>query len=113
MATRYSTSNTVITTTDETQLKEIIDNRGVKFIEHYKTANLTYPTTEEINNLIIRNHIWKSEDRYWKLSATYYGNPKYWWVIAWFNKKPIEASIKIGDTILVPEPLSDLLGIIT
>lgn len=112
MATRYTTSTTIITSIDDIQLKEVIENRGVKNIEHYKTANLIYPTPEEINNLNIVDHIWKSEDKYWKLSSKYYGNPKYWWVIAWFNKKPIEASIKVGDTILIPQPLADILGIL-
>ena len=112
MATRYSGNVLKSTSTDNTSLKQVIESRGRKFIDHYSTANLIYPTVEQIQMLSFTNHIWKAGDKYWKLSSTYYGDPKYWWIIAWYNKKPIEASLNVGDTLQIPQPLGDLLGMI-
>lgn len=112
MATRYSGNALTSTSTDNNSLKEVIESRGRKFIDHYSTANLVYPTVEQIQTLNFINHTWKAGDKYWKLSSTYYGSPKYWWIIAWYNKKPIEASLNVGDTLQIPQPLGDLLGMI-
>jgi len=110
MATRYTNSQLLTTSTDDTSLKEVIENRGLKTVQHYNTANLRYPTTEEINSFVIVKHTWKSSDKFWKLSSTYYGDPKYWWVIAWFNQKPIEALVNVGDVLSIPQPIGDVLG---
>jgi|7_EtaG_2_1085326.scaffolds.fasta_scaffold04711_3 hypothetical protein len=80
------------------------------FLRHFETQDLEYPTFEEINRLSFANHLWAVEDRYYKLAQKYYGNPEYWWVIAWFNKKPTEQHVKIGDLIKVPLPLLDVLS---
>jgi hypothetical protein len=32
-----------------------------------------------------------------------------WWVIGWFNKKPAESDLKIGDKVLIPMPLEKIL----
>ena len=49
-------------------------------------------------------------DRYYKLADGYYGDSRYWWIIAWFNKKPTESHIKVGDIIRVPTSLGDILS---
>jgi len=112
MATRYDTSskNTINNTIE--QFNEILEKRNVKSINHYNTLSLKYPTVEQIKTLSIKKHVWKENDRFWKLSKLYYGDEKYWWVIAWYNKKPIEALVTIGDQLSIPLPLSDLLGYI-
>jgi hypothetical protein len=48
MATRYTNSSVLISTTDEAGLKDIIERRVLKSVSHYNTANLKYPTIEEI-----------------------------------------------------------------
>lgn len=113
MATRYTNSELLLSSTQDITLKEVIEDRGLKTIQHYNTANLRYPTTEEINSFVIVKHTWKSSDKFWKLSSTYYGDPKYWWVIAWYNKKPIEATIQLGQQISIPLPLINVLGAMT
>lgn len=87
-----------------------LDARNVKFIRHYASPDLKYPTTGEISQLDIRNHVWKHGDRFWKLAESYYGDPSLWWVIAWFNKKPTENHFAAGDTVMVPFPLDTVLG---
>lgn len=113
MSNRYPKSKTVITTIDEPQLKNLLDNRGLKNITHYTTPEIKYPDIESIKTFDIIKHTWKFEDRYWKLSYEYYGNPKYWWIIALYNKKPIEAMNNVGDIVRIPQPLSDVLGAIS
>ena len=51
----------------------------------------------------------QEEDRYDQLAQEYYGDSKYWWVIAWYNQRPTEASIKTGQILLVPTPLERVL----
>ena len=78
---------------DAETYEDIVSDRGVPFVSHYKTPRLRHPTVAERQNLTRIRHVWKSGDRYWKLATENYGNPKYWWVIAWYNKKPVESIV--------------------
>tara|TARA_Y100000034_G_scaffold43103_1_gene52648 strand:- start:159 stop:500 length:342 start_codon:yes stop_codon:yes gene_type:complete len=88
---------------------EQFEKRGVGFIKHFETPTLSYPTDAQKRNLNTFNHVWKSGDRYWKLAAEYYGDPGYWWVLAWYNKKPTESHLSLGDVVRIPEPLERVL----
>lgn len=90
--------------------EELLEERGVKYIRQYGTANLTHPTAEERTQLERIGHVWKVGDRFFKLAHEYYGDAKYWWVIAWYNKKPTESHLKTGDIIKIPLPLYKVLG---
>jgi len=84
--------------------------RDVQSIQQFNTPDLRYPTAKEISNLSLQSEVWKSGDRYWKYAAKYYnGRSDLWWVIAWFNKEPTEATLEIGDVILIPTPLENVL----
>ncbi len=52
---------------------------------------------------------WKKSN-HGKLSTKFYGDPKYWWIIAWYNKKPSESLLNIGDKVLIPFPLDRILS---
>jgi nucleoid-associated protein YgaU len=88
---------------------EILEERDVKYISHYETPNFRYPTPKEIGDLVIQEHIWKKGDRYFKLAHEYYGEPKLWWVIAWYNKKPTESHANLGDIIYIPTPIGKIM----
>ena len=88
---------------------KIFENRGVNSIEQFTTPSLTFPSQEQISRLTLVPHIWKTGDRYFKLSNQYYNDPKKWWIIAFFNQKPTEGHIELGDVIYVPTPLEDIL----
>ena len=79
---------------------------------HLETTELKYPTIDQLTTLRTANHIWALGDRYYKLADEYYGSPQYWWIIAWFNKKPTEQHIKIGDLVLIPTPLTEIMNVI-
>ena len=87
----------------------LFDERKVNFIEQFDTANKVYPTSDEIAALNVVKETWKIGDRYWKYAAKYYNKPQLWWVIAWFNQKPVESDLKIGDRVLIPLPLEKIL----
>ena len=104
---RYDNRSTAIN--NELLYEELFTKRKVFFIEQYTTPTLIHPGVEEIANLNNVQHVWVHGDKYYKLAHKHYGESKFWWVIAWYNKKPTEAHLSRGDLILIPTPLSDVL----
>jgi len=87
------------------QYKEILEERGVEKIEQFRT-----PTLKEIPSEVASfEYVWKYGDKFWQLSHLFYGNKKYWYIIAQFNNKPTESHINIGDTIKIPYDVQDVL----
>tara|TARA_B100001123_G_scaffold298977_1_gene333486 strand:- start:9171 stop:9542 length:372 start_codon:yes stop_codon:yes gene_type:complete len=90
-----------------------LDNiQRVSYLKHLETLELKYPTLADIVNLSFTNYIWSQGDRFYKLSHEFYGDARYWWVIAWFNKKPTDHHVSVGDLIKVPTPLEEILNAI-
>tara|TARA_R110002020_G_scaffold179938_9_gene373728 strand:+ start:675 stop:1013 length:339 start_codon:yes stop_codon:yes gene_type:complete len=88
---------------------KFMEQRHKKSIRQYATATMTYPTARELRDIHRIRHIWKASDRYYKLAVQYYGDTQYWWIIAFFNLKPTEADLKVGDSINIPVPLESIL----
>jgi len=86
-----------------------LQDRNIKVIKQYGTQELSYPDLEQISELTLSQYVWKQHDKFWRLSDKYYGDPKYWWVISFYNKKPTEAELKAGDVIIIPQPLDKIL----
>ena len=91
---------------------EFFHERGVKYIKHYRTGKLSYPTQAQLKSLDLDQHIWKLGDRYEKLAYKYYGDSKLWWVIAWINKRPAEFTNRVGDVIFIPLSLEDTISLL-
>lgn len=85
--------------------------RNVKFINQYETPTFIYPNSKNIGKIKIEQHIWATGDRYYKLADKFYGSPQDWWIIAKFNNKPTESHVSIGDIILIPGPLYEIMTI--
>ena len=83
--------------------------RGVNFIHQYTTPTLNHPTVEQVERLNEINHVWTQGDRYYKLAHRYYNDSKLWWVIAWYNQKPTEGHLQLGDIVYIPTPLNEVL----
>lgn len=107
MPSRYDRVNIIENRAD--LYKNFFTDRNVNFISQYETQILYYPTQEQINQLELSEHVWAQHDKFWRLAETYYGDPKYWWIISFFNKKPTEAEVNIGDVIYVPSPLDRIV----
>ena len=92
--------------------KPLFEKRGIRFLKQYKSPNMHAPTDRELGTLTVQSHIWKMGDRYWKLASTYYQDPTLWWIIAWFNEKPTESHVKMGEVIGIPLPYDTILPIL-
>lgn len=89
--------------------RELRERRGVKKIEHFTTPVLRQPTLADRSRLKTSTHIWKYGDRFYKLAHQFYGDTRYWWVIAWYNGIPTEAEANTGDVIEIPLDISETL----
>jgi len=103
-------SNRRIKTNSAKLYKSLFDKRGVRRIQQYMTPKVFPLTTSQAISISFERHIWKTGDRYYKLASTYYGNPAYWWLIAWYNQKPTEAHVAFGDIIYIPLPFEKIMG---
>jgi len=90
--------------------RKLFENRDLDGISQYTTALLAYPSPSEMASLTVITHIWKIGDHFWKLAHLHYGRSNLWWIIAWYNKTPTEAHLRIGYTIFIPTPVSRVLG---
>ena len=102
----------LIFTNDNELYDSLFDARDVNYVRHYATPEMNYPDPEEIRNLTRVRHVWKTGERYFKLSIQYYNSPRYWWVIAWWNSLPTEALLKNGDLIYIPLNLEETLRVL-
>ena len=107
MADRYT--DRFIFRNSSTSYRSVFEQRAVKGIDQFATGRFSYPTPEQIKNLKISKHIWKTGDHYYKLADRFYGDTSYWWAIAFFNLKPTEADLQYGDVVYIPFPLERLL----
>ena len=87
----------------------LTSKRGLKSIVQMQTIALHNPAVFERMNLSTDTYIWKYGDRYYNLANIYYGDPKHWWIIAWYNGYPTEANIQIGDVIEIPLNFEEII----
>jgi len=88
---------------------EFLDKKNLRSIRQYVSPSfvrLEESAKDSIPQII---HTWTLGDRYYKLAFEHYGDPRYWWVIAFFNNKPTEAHVKNGDQIRIPIPYEDVI----
>jgi hypothetical protein len=85
-------------------------DRNIPYIRMFTTPVLKYPTASEISEMVVETTIWAVGSSYQKLADQYYGDSELWWVIGWFNKKPAEFMMKVGDIVRIPLPIDKILG---
>jgi hypothetical protein len=92
------------------QYSEFLEKTGVSKIDHYRIISFGSPHSIEFREEItVIAHTMAAGDKLSKVAFEYYGDAKLWWVLAWFNSLPTDASYRIGATIEVPFPLQDVL----
>ena len=107
MPSRYE--NIRIRENSEPIYREIFEERNVPFVKQHKTSKMPFMTAKARLKVMSIPHTWTLGDRFYKLSDRYYDDPTYWWVIAWYNQRPLESDVKIGTTIRIPTPLDMVL----
>ena len=105
---RHGTENTKVN--EEDLYEEFLEDRGIPRIRHYLTPKWPKLTAQVRNRFVRQQHTWALGDRYYKLANQYYGDPKLWWVIAWYNEKLTEGHVKAGMTLYIPTPIEDVLS---
>ena len=86
--------------------------RDIRIANHYATPILKNPSVAERTRIITDKHIWSLGDRYYKLADKYYGDPTYWWVIAWYNSAPTEVDLEFGDLLEIPININTVLDVL-
>tara|TARA_Y100000593_G_scaffold81920_1_gene153530 strand:- start:4666 stop:4998 length:333 start_codon:yes stop_codon:yes gene_type:complete len=95
---------------DAEMYENVLDDRGTKQIVQYTTVELRYPSQEDLRRIRTKDHVWRRGDKFWRIAARNYGDPKLWWVVAQFNQKPTEHHVAPGEIIKIPIDLAPALG---
>jgi len=91
---------------------DLFEERGVKKITQYRSYFFRRVPQEVLDSIETENYVWKYGDSYWALATKYYGDPKLWWIIATYNRKPSEGLLKVGDTIRIPLNITEVMQVI-
>lgn len=96
---------------DNELYNEHFQKRDLQYIKHYTTPKISHIDPSNFSKLQTHSYIWKTGDKLYKLAYEFYGDSSLWWVIAWFNKRPTESHYVIGQTVLIPKPVEEVLKI--
>lgn len=110
MPSRYNKK--IIYVNDDPLYQDFVKERGIKQVNQYAFTKMNYPTSGQIAQMSLVNHVWGVGSKLYKLAHEYYKDPTLWWIIAWFNKKPTEAHFKEGDVVSIPLPLEKVYEIL-
>ena len=107
--TRYNQRETFINTSSNYLYSPIFTRRGISAVTQFDMAQLEFPSLDDMVDIEVEGVVWTAGQKYFKLAAEYYGSPEYWWVIAWYNRIPLENDILAGTVINIPTPLESVL----
>ena len=94
---------------DTEMYKGLLEKRGISTIRHFGKLRFGKISPEEMRDLVVLDHIWKTGDSLMKISEKFYGDTRYWWVLGWFNKKPTDNHYSPGVLLHIPTPLEEVL----
>ncbi len=83
--------------------------RGKKNIQQIRLRPFGAIDEDTRARIIERKDTWKVGSKLYKLATRYYGDQDLWWVIGYYNNKPIDTEWEVGDEILIPTPVSVIL----
>tara|TARA_B100000287_G_C20391063_1_gene685653 strand:+ start:141 stop:494 length:354 start_codon:yes stop_codon:yes gene_type:complete len=106
--TRYIGRDLLVNNTKEYQ-ESLLDRRDLVQIIQYSTARFYYPTFQERAAMSTVPFVWTATSKMYNVAAQFYGDPKLWWLIGWFNQKPTEAHWKVGDVAFIPANSKEVL----
>jgi hypothetical protein len=89
--------------------KKYFNSKSNPFVEHYVTPDYSRFDDDFIKNLDTIKYTWKSGDSWWKISQAFFGRPSYGWILGLLNRKPMEWMVTVGDTIIVPRAIEDII----
>ena len=106
MAYNYSRyqNNLVFNNTDPSYINQFTSRRVTSILQHSTT---TFDWSADFD---FEKEYWGVGFRFYKLASKYYNDTSLWWVIPWFNQKPLESDFKPGDPVMIPLPLERVLN---
>ena len=107
---RYNSIEPLLNDID--QYEPLRKKRGLKYLNQLPLKPMHHPTLLQRVATATEPHLWSTGDHFYKLAHKYYGDPKYWWVIAWYNGYPTEGDMRLGALIDIPLDLTDALEIL-
>jgi len=107
---RYDEREILINDSYDYMFSDIFHNRNVAKIAQYTTAELPDPVSINTPDVDIETKVWTVGTKYYNLANEFYGSPEYWWIIAWYNLRPLETDFKPGDVVEIPTPLETVLS---
>lgn len=112
MPSRNDYRNIVI---NDSFLRESIHDRRhaekIKILTKIPSNSIT--EEDKLNGIYEKMETFEISTKMYKLSNKYYGSPDYWWLIAWYNKKPTDSHFKVGDPVYIPLPFEKMISIAT
>jgi nucleoid-associated protein YgaU len=102
--------NRTLIRNDAPEYQKILEDRDLNFIVQFSSPTLKELRVRDLEAVTVETHTWKAGDRYFKLAHQYYGDPTFWWVIAYFNNAPLETDLSLGQNILIPLPLGEIIA---
>jgi hypothetical protein len=99
-------------TTDSSFYSKQLNRRDIKSLEHYELKSFGSISDEDKRRLRITTTFWSAGTSLTKLADQYYGDQNLWWIIGFYNNKPIDANWQMGDKVLIPTPLQTILQIL-
>ena len=97
---------------NETFYSKQIKRRGKKQIRQYALKSLGSIPEETKRGLNVIERTWEVSTKLYKLADEIYGDPDLWWLIGYYNNKPIDANWEPGDTVLIPTNTRFLLELL-
>tara|TARA_R110002124_G_scaffold181331_1_gene348760 strand:- start:1550 stop:1900 length:351 start_codon:yes stop_codon:yes gene_type:complete len=107
---RYDDRRIITNDMPEYTNSAIFKSRGLIQARQYLTPELSYPSPEDLADIQQHTRTWTVGTKYFNLAHEFYGDPQYWWVIAWFNLQPLESNFRAGDVVIIPTPLESVLS---
>jgi len=97
---RYNRTRKIINSSD--YYEPLRKRHNLKKVTQYSTPIMKNPSLADRMSVISNQYIWKYGDRFYQLANQYYGDVRFWWVIAWYNGYPTEAHVEPGDVLEIP-----------
>lgn len=108
--TRYNQRRIFQNSNRQYKLSPIFKKRGLKNTTQFTTAELVYPDPEKLEDITEVTRVWGVGTKYFNLAKEFYGDEEYWWILAWYNLRPLETDFEPGDIVYIPLPLEEILS---
>lgn len=107
MPTRYKRKDIIINRSD--YYAPLRKSRDLRSMTHYGTVMMRSPSIGVRSAVDSTDHLWTYGDRLYNIAHAFYGDARYWWIIAWWNGYGMEADIKTGAVITIPINIEEAL----